>query len=312
MLVTDSVTCGTIGGGALEWHAVQAARALLGDAASPSIRESRLVLGRELGQCCGGVVQLWLEKFTRADLPLLRNAVRLIDANASATWVTEFANQTALRRLLPGGSEGMRTPLRVIRGSDTVTLHERIEASTPPVWIYGAGHVGQALVRALIDLPLQVTWIDSRLEFLPADVANSVRVRHESRPVESVRDAPPGTRFLVLTHDHALDYELCRAILQRGDFAWLGVIGSKSKGARFRSRLARDGMTPEVIARMVSPIGVPGIASKWPAAIAIGVVAQLLQTLATPRPQFMTARDDDSDCSAERCETCVSHKGSSH
>jgi len=95
--------------------------------------------------------------------------------------------------------------------------------------------------------------------------------------VSTVQLAPAAARFLVMTHDHALDYSLCRAILERGDFAWLGLIGSKSKAARFRSRLARDGLTPDAIARLVSPIGVAGIASKWPAAIAVGVAAQLLQ-----------------------------------
>jgi len=132
MLVTDSASHGTIGGGALEWHAVQAARALFGDAASPAIRESRLVLGRELGQCCGGVVRLWLEKFTRADLPLLRNAVRLIDANASAMLITKFANQTALRRLLPGGSEPLRTALRITRSSDSITCMNGLNPARRP------------------------------------------------------------------------------------------------------------------------------------------------------------------------------------
>ena len=90
--------------------------------------------------------------------------------------------------------------------------------------------------------------------------------------------APAAARFLVMTHDHALDYALCRAILVRGDFAWLGLIGSKSKGARFRSRLERDGLTPEAIRRLVCPIGVEGVESKWPAAIAVGVAAQLLRS----------------------------------
>jgi xanthine dehydrogenase accessory factor len=81
-----------------------------------------------------------------------------------------------------------------------------------------------------------------------------------------------------MTHDHALDYALCRAILERGDLAWLGLIGSKSKGARFRSRLARDGLTPEAIRRLICPIGLEGVESKWPAAIAVGVAAQLLRS----------------------------------
>jgi xanthine dehydrogenase accessory factor len=101
-------------------------------------------------------------------------------------------------------------------------------------------------------------------------------------PTNTVTSAPAGARFLVMTHDHGLDYALCRKILERNEFAWLGLIGSKSKGARFRSRLARDGMAAETIARLVSPIGVEGVNNKWPAAIAVAVAAQLLQGLEFP------------------------------
>src|SRR5579862_8859736 len=82
-----------------------------------------------------------------------------------------------------------------------------------------------------------------------------------------------------MTHSHPLDYALCQEILRRGDFAWLGLIGSDSKAARFRSRLAREGMSAEAIARLVCPIGIGGIESKWPAAIAVGVAAQVMQRI---------------------------------
>jgi xanthine dehydrogenase accessory factor len=124
-----------------------------------------------------------------------------------------------------------------------------------------------------------VTWIDSRAELLPAGLPDNIRALHAHEPVETVSAAPVNARYLVMTHDHAVDYALCRAILSRGEFAWLGLIGSRSKGAKFRSRLARDGVAPEMIARMVCPIGVGGVESKSPAAIAIAVAAQLLQTV---------------------------------
>ena len=88
--------------------------------------------------------------------------------------------------------------------------------------------------------------------------------------------APAGTYFVVLTHSHSLDYQLCREILRRADQAWIGVIGSRSKAARFRSRLLREGFSPAAVARLVCPMGVPGISSKWPAAIAVSVATQLL------------------------------------
>jgi xanthine dehydrogenase accessory factor len=139
--------------------------------------------------------------------------------------------------------------------------------------------VAQALIRLMPELPFDVTWIDSRAELLPAPLPDNVHPLCVQTPTNTVNSAPAGARFLVMTHDHGLDYALCRKVLERNDFAWLGLIGSKSKGARFRSRLARDGIAAETIARLVSPIGVEGVNNKWPAAIAVAVAAQLLQGL---------------------------------
>jgi xanthine dehydrogenase accessory factor len=181
------------------------------------------------------------------------------------------------------------------------------------LWLYGAGHVGQALIRVLAELPFEVTWIDSRPELLPAGLPDNVHPLCADAPLTTVPLAPAATRFLVMTHDHALDYGLCRAILERGDLAWLGLIGSKSKGARFRSRLARDGLTPEAIRRLICPIGVEGVESKWPAAIAVGVAAQLLRTPGlspAADSRQLTARAPPPDpteiCPPGGCAACTS------
>jgi xanthine dehydrogenase accessory factor len=324
MLVTQADVEGTIGGGRLEWQASQAARDLLADTSAPAVRMQRLVLGTELGQCCGGVVELWLERFTRADVPLLRRAARAVHEGASALIATRLQGTTVTRRLCRAdthpltndgkallASKAHRVQLLKSADHDT-TLVERLDVTESSLWIYGAGHVGQALVRAFSELPFRVTWIDSRAELLPADLPDNVHALHAHEPVETVSDAPPGTHYLVLTHDHALDYALCRAILERGDFAWAGLIGSSSKSARFRSRLARDQVAADVIARLVCPIGVAGIGSKRPAAIAIGVAAQLLQQLGSVRAaQDMhdtksKAPAPDCDCSSENCASCPS------
>jgi xanthine dehydrogenase accessory factor len=281
MLVSPTGIHGTIGGGNLEWQAMGAAQSLLA-AADPttSVRLRQLVLGRELGQCCGGVVQLWLERFTPADLALLRRAAHAGSAGRSAAIVTELSGESVVRRLLARGSPGRQARLHYAASSDeSAILLEPLERSSAVLWLYGAGHVGQALIRILGELPFDVTWIDSRAELLPEPLPDNVRPLCSRAPTGTVALAPAAARFLVMTHDHALDYALCRRILERGDFAWLGLIGSKSKGARFRSRLARDGTAPDAIGRLVCPIGVAGVASKWPAAIAVGVTAQLLQGL---------------------------------
>jgi xanthine dehydrogenase accessory factor len=172
-----------------------------------------------------------------------------------------------------------------------VAFLERLDDALPTLWLYGAGHVGQALARIVAELPLRLTWIDSRTELFPTALASEVRLRGDADSLATIADAPEGTYFLVMTHSHPLDYELCRAILGRNDFAWLGLIGSESKAARFRSRLVRDGVGADRIARLVCPIGVSGIESKWPAAIAVGVAAQLMQEISaaagdanSPRP----------------------------
>jgi xanthine dehydrogenase accessory factor len=275
MLVSQSEIYGSIGGGNLELQAVRAAQALLQAApAAASVRFPRLVLGRQLGQCCGGVVQLWLERFHREDLQhLLR--VALTKSGREAI-LTEVTSQGVVRHLVSGSNVG--THPRFASTSDSqATLLEPCEKPHPPLWLYGAGHVGQALVHVLGQLPFDVTWIDSRGELFPEALPDNIRSVPSPAPINTLNASPANALFLVMTHDHALDYALCRRILERGDFAWLGLIGSKSKGARFRSRLLRDGLAPELIARLTCPIGIKGVDGKLPAAIAVAVAAQLLR-----------------------------------
>jgi xanthine dehydrogenase accessory factor len=324
MLVSPADIQGTIGGGNLEWQAIQAARTLLAKEMAPSVSVRRLVLGSELGQCCGGVVQLWLERFTRGDLPLLRSASQAISRTGLAVIATDLAGAVVTRRLLrPGAGDPHAatrdTHPRLQFSSDrggSATLLERVCVAAPALWLYGAGHVGQALIRVLAELPFEITWIDARAELFPDRLPDNVHPLLAHTPLDTVPTAPHAARYLVMTHEHALDYELCRAILARGDFTSLGLIGSESKGARFRSRLARDGVAPEIIARLICPIGVDGVNSKWPAAIAIGVAAQLLQDLESAPATHETnqaasaALGADPNCDSRDCAACRSGRES--
>lgn len=292
MLVNENDIQGTIGGGRLEWQAIQSARVMICDGASPAVQIQKFVLGVELGQCCGGVVQLWLERFTRTDLPLLREVAKAVDEGSAVFVETTLSAAGVVRRLdgdcewataaaphprfVRSAGEGQRVELHQASEHDAVLL-ERIDAAAPRLWIYGAGHVGQALVRTLAPLTLRTTLIDSRAELVPADLPENTRPLIAEDTVRTVSQAQSGTHFLVMTHDHALDFALCRAILLRGDFAWAGLIGSSSKAARFRSRLLRADVPADAVARLISPIGIAGVNSKQPAAIAIAVAAQLLQ-----------------------------------
>ncbi len=143
--------------------------------------------------------------------------------------------------------------------------------------LYGAGHVGRAIVRLLEGIDCRVRWIDGREDEFPAGPLPPHIERVCAEPLQAeVAAAPPGAFHLVLTHSHALDLELSLAILRRGDAGWFGLIGSRSKRARFERRLAERGVPPEALARMVCPIGLPGIAGKEPEVIAVSVVAQML------------------------------------
>jgi len=314
MLICETETQGTIGGGNLEWQAMQAARALLAaDVSFPSVRVQNLVLGRELGQCCGGVVQLWLERFTPADLPLLQRAAIEISGGMPSVITTELSQGRITRRLEHSGANLREATLHAgiclsSTREDTAMLSERIQfLDHAAVQLYGAGHVGQALIRVFADLPFQVTWIDPRPELLPDRVPDNVRARCTDSPVEEVSAAPSDARHIVMTHDHALDYAICRAVLAREDFRWLGLIGSKSKAARFRSRLLREGVSPQAIQRLVCPIGVPGVTSKWPSAIATAIAAQLLQDIGSTTNTH--AGPASETCSPRDCSECAANRG---
>ena len=176
-----------------------------------------------------------------------------------------------------------------------VTLrHARLDAQALAAWpqaqprfflqLYGAGHVGRAIAALLATLPCRVQWIDARDDEFPAGMALPAHIEKVcAEPVEAeVAHAPPGAHVLVLTHSHDLDFAIVQAWLKRGDFAFLGLIGSRTKRARFEHRLLARGHAPEAVARVCCPIGVPGLAGKEPEVVAISTVAQLLQLTSPP------------------------------
>ena len=136
------------------------------------------------------------------------------------------------------------------------------------------GHVGRALVTMLGEMAFAVTWTDGREDIFPERLPGNVQALDAN-----IASAPAGTYFLVMTHSHDLDYDIVRAILGRDDFAFAGLIGSDTKARRFRQRLAAQGVPAARIARLTCPIGIDGIESKLPGAIAVAVAAQLQQLL---------------------------------
>ncbi len=281
------------------------------------------VLGVDLGQCCGGVVAVWLECFAQDSLGPLRMLEAQLTAGPAV--LSTATSAQGVRQIVSSGPVAEIAAARllslprhqavptVVRSSEgAISFHERLDEEYPAVWLFGAGHVGQALAGMLVQLPLRLRWQDSRPNQFPPGAGDFSRVVSERDMARTVSEAAPGTYFIVMTHDHGLDYELCRTVLLRDDSAWLGLIGSHSKGARFRSRLRRDAVRSALIEHLTCPIGVAGINSKWPAAIAVAVAAQLMQILSQPATgaalRQVTVAGSVAPCAAGNCETCSRHE----
>lgn len=227
MLVAPESFFGTIGGGQLEYMAIDHGRRALKRGDAPDTLT--IPLGPEIGQCCGGRVAL---AFTRIDR---EKAAMLIE----------------------------RSDLEI--------------ASRPHVYVFGAGHVGDALAMALSLVPVRTVLVDTRENELSA-VADipGIETCLTAMPEAVVRDAPPGSAFVILTHDHALDFLIAAEALRRDDASYVGMIGSKTKRATFKNWLSREIGQPELFDRLVCPIGGTTAKDKRPAVIAALAAAEIM------------------------------------
>lgn len=169
--------------------------------------------------------------------------------------------------------------LQYIDRPDAAVLAEFSEMGSPAgfhLMLFGAGHVGRAVVHVLNQINCTVTWVDSRAAEFPADLPVHVQKVVADYPEDEVADAPADACFLVMTHDHSLDQRICEAVLQRGDFRYCGLIGSQTKRRKFEQRLLTKGFAEADLKRLVCPVGIPGLVGKEPGVIAVAVVAELL------------------------------------
>lgn len=269
MLVWEGGTEGTIGGGALEWEAMGRARAML---AAGGARLDREALGPKLGQCCGGAVTVLTEVYGAADVAALAGE----DVIARAVAPGAEMPLAVKRVLAKARGEGVMPLPRLVQG----WMIEPVARPVRQVWVWGAGHVGRALVAVLAPLPgVAITWVDCAPDRFPEAVPQGVSTLWATDPALLVRHAPKDAEHVVLTYSHSLDLDLCHRLLGHG-FGWLGLIGSATKWARFRSRLAALGHVPGDVARITCPIGDPGL-GKHPQAIAVGVAAAFLRQAKT-------------------------------
>jgi xanthine dehydrogenase accessory factor len=154
---------------------------------------------------------------------------------------------------------------------------EQFGETRRPLYVFGSGHVGRALVLAMAPLPFTICWIDSRPGAFPSAMPANVEPIAAGNPVETLDSAPDGSFVLIMTHSHALDLAIVERALRDDRFPHVGLIGSDSKKARFLSRLRQAGIAETRFAAFKCPIGVPGITSKEPAVIAAATVAELLE-----------------------------------
>jgi len=263
MIVWEDGQSGTIGGGALEFEAAANAREVL---RTGNARIDQCPLGPSLGQCCGGAVTLLTERWDSDTLSELCGG----PVARSATGQTPMPISVS-RLLKAARGEGTEPATQILDG----WMIEPLTHTQRQLWIYGAGHVGRAMVAAFAPLPdFSITWVDTAPERFPPDPDPSVTLLSASNPALAATHSPGDAEHIILTYSHALDLELCHSILSR-EFTFCGLIGSQTKWARFKSRLEALGHTPEQISRITCPIGDPTL-GKHPQAIALGVGAELL------------------------------------
>jgi xanthine dehydrogenase accessory factor len=265
MLVTAHGQFDTVGGGHLEHRALEIARGMM--AAGGAVHLERFPLGPSLGQCCGGVVWLLFEPVS-GDLAGVMAQLRQRRREDSCR-VTAIDGPPECRLTdEPPAATHIHTDAAGRRW-----LVDPVNAPRAHLVLFGAGHVGAAIVRALAELPCTVTWVDERDALFPQEVPANVTIEATDTPEACVDAAPDNASYLVMTHSHALDQRLCEAILARPNVGWFGLIGSKTKRAQFTHRMEAKGLD---VASMVCPVGLPGIINKAPAVIAASVAAQLL------------------------------------
>lgn len=266
----DGGLSGTIGGGTLEFEAIRWARAAIADGRS-DLALRRVSLGPDLGQCCGGRVEVAIEAFSTKDLA---DVSALAEREAmGGRFLTRRDPVTGQRKVAAINAAG---PSAAFVQAEDGSVLEWFGAFERPVWLFGAGHVGRAVVLALAPLPFTVTWIDSRADMFPGAMPGQLTCIAHDRPAELVDKAPDDAFILIMTHSHALDEDIAAAALGIGKFPYVGVIGSATKRARFVSRLGKRGLAPAAVAAMVCPVGAGGVSSKLPAAIAASIAVELL------------------------------------
>ena len=283
--------CGTIGGGTLEWSAIQTARRILGNDEVPRWHRQvdSYALGPSLGQCCGGRTRLLLEHWHEQDLCSnwdYESGLTIIPLASGEPPIVISSRQDArvlplpLARLVSDMMSGL-APLepKLLAQPDNSYWVVPAAQSAPKIFLYGAGHVGRAVIHTASALDWDIHWVDTDAARFPDVIPSGVTRIIASDMTRIAKAAPPQSNHIIMTYSHALDLDLCDVLLSRGGHAYVGVIGAKTKRARFLSHLTARGLGDVARRDLICPIGLEGIDGKAPAIIAVSVVADLVQRL---------------------------------
>ncbi len=289
MIVTAKETIGTIGGGQLEY---QSTRVAVGMLAEEKLALRSFPLGSSMGQCCGGVVEILFEPVAGGMPAWLRDLQALHGQREPAVIATHISRSAPAKFVVTAdrvfgvdeaeADDALLATARVILGGgpgaqrNVQDLYEPVVTSDFNIAVFGAGHVGAAVVSSLSNLDCNIRWIDNRRSFF-RDVPANVRAIEAPEPALEVAAMPPDSYYLVMTHSHAIDFEVCDRILRRGDARYCGLIGSVTKRRRFEKRSRQQGIPAAMIDALVCPIGVDGINGKKPAEIAVSTAAEILK-----------------------------------
>lgn len=298
MWVSDQEFEGTIGGGRLEYEALNHARELLANSSELSdwyIEGRNWPLGPELGQCCGGMVAVLFELVSVPELEKLQEQIQQAD---QMSLVVQSAHEPGPPLLIHDRHDLQDIPLdaarvvtEILRGGrqrkpelvgdftkDTWFV-EPLKGPKKPLYIYGAGHVGRAIVKSIEGLGFAITWVETHEQRFPDGISSEIDAVVAKNPQDIANKSPSGAYHLIMTYSHEIDFELCRTLLVTNRFGYLGLIGSKTKRVRFMKRLEEQSISSKTLLQLTCPIGIEHIKGKQPASIAVSVAAQLLQKL---------------------------------
>ena len=260
MVVTATGFEGTIGGGQLEFEALHIAQQLIASATQFTRQWRQFALGPSLGQCCGGAVTLCFVLYVPDNVDAL--------SQLAAAHAIYHERQT---QTFPYPYEG----------TDKVAAKDGFILSQPQkplhLYIYGAGHVGRALVSATAELGLVRYWVDDDDSRFPSAMPPDIEKIVAQNMASIARYAAPDSFHIIMSYSHQIDEAIAYEVLQRDAFLQIGMIGSHTKAQRMASRLAKANIASDQIARLHCPIGIQGIKQKAPAFVALSIAAQIAQ-----------------------------------